>query len=429
VITYTLAGGADAAKFNINASTGALSFINAPNFESPTDVAPLNSYNVNVQVSDGALTDTQALTVNVTNIDEAATGSIRISSYARPTATSVNITAVNTIVDPDTMSNVVSYQWQAGTASSGLDQFGLVNYTFTDILGANSATLNTQITDGSRVVRVVSSYTDAFGSHTFVSGETAFIQFSNPSYPTATTFFRPTTGTNIFIDQDNVSSSIFASPGNDTIDGGAGLGGIGIGNDYRLVFFSADAVINLTTGVSSSADTGVDKLIGIQNVYGGQGNDLIIGDQFANTLIGLGGNDTIQGGAGDDLIYIEFANGFGSDVLTGGLGNDTYYCSYSSLSGSGTTATITDFKVSGTDLINLNLIDADTALTGNQSFIFNSVATTAFSAAGQLIYHYEGAGANEITVLQGNLNATLTADFEIVLTGHIVFNAATDFVL
>ena len=40
-LTYSLSGGADQAKFSINASTGALSFVAAPNFEVPTDVVHL----------------------------------------------------------------------------------------------------------------------------------------------------------------------------------------------------------------------------------------------------------------------------------------------------------------------------------------------------------------------------------------------------
>jgi hypothetical protein len=36
-ITYSISGGADASKFQINGNTGVLSFKTAPNYESPTD--------------------------------------------------------------------------------------------------------------------------------------------------------------------------------------------------------------------------------------------------------------------------------------------------------------------------------------------------------------------------------------------------------
>ena len=71
--TYTISGGADASKFAINASTGVLTFVSAPNFEGATDFGANNVYDVIVQVSDGSLTDTQAIAVTVTNVNEAPT--------------------------------------------------------------------------------------------------------------------------------------------------------------------------------------------------------------------------------------------------------------------------------------------------------------------------------------------------------------------
>jgi Cadherin domain/Bacterial cadherin-like domain len=69
--TYSISGGADAAKFSINATTGALSFVAAPNFESPTDSGANNVYDVVVKASDGSLFDTQAIAVTVANVNEA----------------------------------------------------------------------------------------------------------------------------------------------------------------------------------------------------------------------------------------------------------------------------------------------------------------------------------------------------------------------
>ena len=67
-LTYSISGGADAAKFSINSSTGALSFASAPNYESPTDSGGNNVYDVTVQVSDGqGGVDSQAISVTVTD--------------------------------------------------------------------------------------------------------------------------------------------------------------------------------------------------------------------------------------------------------------------------------------------------------------------------------------------------------------------------
>ncbi len=66
-LNYSISGGADAAKFTINLSSGVLSFISAPVYGTPQDVGGNNVYDVIVQVSDGSLTDSQALAVSVTN--------------------------------------------------------------------------------------------------------------------------------------------------------------------------------------------------------------------------------------------------------------------------------------------------------------------------------------------------------------------------
>ena len=72
-ITYSIVGGLDAAKFTINSTTRALSFIAAPNFEAPTDNGSNNVYDVMVRASDGSLFDDQAIAVTVTNVNEAPT--------------------------------------------------------------------------------------------------------------------------------------------------------------------------------------------------------------------------------------------------------------------------------------------------------------------------------------------------------------------
>ena len=78
-VTFSLSG-TDAAKFNINASTGVLTFKGAPDFEQPTDVGANNVYNVTVRASDNngytdkavAITVTNASDVNFTAADSSA---------------------------------------------------------------------------------------------------------------------------------------------------------------------------------------------------------------------------------------------------------------------------------------------------------------------------------------------------------------------
>jgi len=73
-LSYSLAGGADAAAFAIDGASGAMSFVAAPDFEAPADANKDNVYEVVVKVSDGAGgSDSQAIGVTVTNVDAALT--------------------------------------------------------------------------------------------------------------------------------------------------------------------------------------------------------------------------------------------------------------------------------------------------------------------------------------------------------------------
>jgi hypothetical protein len=72
-LTYSIAGGSDAALFEINGNTGALSFVTAPDYEAPTDADADNVYDVTVQASDGSDTGTQALSITVTDVQDTST--------------------------------------------------------------------------------------------------------------------------------------------------------------------------------------------------------------------------------------------------------------------------------------------------------------------------------------------------------------------
>ena len=91
-LTYSIAGGADAADFSIDPLTGVLRFNSAPNFEAPADAGANNVYDVVVRVSDGAGgTDVQALSVTVTNVNEAPTA--RADTYVTDEDTALPVTA------------------------------------------------------------------------------------------------------------------------------------------------------------------------------------------------------------------------------------------------------------------------------------------------------------------------------------------------
>ncbi|WP_374498923.1 DUF4347 domain-containing protein [Zoogloea sp.] len=111
-LTYSIVGGADAAKFAINSSTGALSFATAPDYEAPTDVGSNNVYDVTVQASDGTLSSTKAIAVTVT----AANDNTPVITSGATANVAENATAVMTVTatDADLPAQTLTYSIVGG---------------------------------------------------------------------------------------------------------------------------------------------------------------------------------------------------------------------------------------------------------------------------------------------------------------------------
>ena len=102
-LTYSLSGD-DAALFNI--TDGAVTFKNAPNFESPTDSGLNNVYDINVIASDGALNTTQAVAITVTNVNEAPTAvtlTNQQTAIAENTSTATRIKVADIAITDDAL--------------------------------------------------------------------------------------------------------------------------------------------------------------------------------------------------------------------------------------------------------------------------------------------------------------------------------------
>jgi Ca2+-binding RTX toxin-like protein len=134
------------------------------------------------------------------------------------------------------------------------------------------------------------------------------------------------------------NNMLVSRDGNDTLEGNDGDDTLDGGNGIDVAAFTGDVAASVNLGLITGQNTGfgVDKLVNIENVMSGTGDDFLIGNRFDNwlrssaghdTLDGGGGNDRLEsgagndqlsGGTGDDQIY----GGFGDDGLTGGSGND-----------------------------------------------------------------------------------------------------------
>ncbi|MDB5390937.1 MAG: Cadherin domain protein [Planctomycetaceae bacterium] len=113
VLTFSITGGADAALFSIDPSTGVLAFKVAPDFEHPTDAALDDIYSVTVTVDDGKQgTDTQNIAVTVIGINDNA------PVFTSPVAFTLNenTTSVGTAVatDADLPAQTLTYSISGG---------------------------------------------------------------------------------------------------------------------------------------------------------------------------------------------------------------------------------------------------------------------------------------------------------------------------
>ncbi len=145
-IGWSLAG-SDSGDLTIE--RGALRLRETPDYENPTDANRDNVYQVTVRASDGTSEDTLAVTVTVTNVDEA--GRVLLSSLQPQVDTALT----STLADPDGVSGAITWSWERSlNRTSG----------WTPIGGATSRTYTPGATDLHHYLRVAASYGDREGS-------------------------------------------------------------------------------------------------------------------------------------------------------------------------------------------------------------------------------------------------------------------------
>lgn len=127
------------------------------------------------------------------------------------------------------------------------------------------------------------------------------------------------------------NDSLTSGPGNDIMDGGADTDSVGYGD-------SVDPVQASLATNSGGRYFDTDTYYGVEGLSGGGANDVLYGNDAANTLSGgsrailcgqvrgggcvyISGNDHIYAGGGDDTILTEGGN----DVAYGGAGNDVLW--------------------------------------------------------------------------------------------------------
>ena len=115
---------------------------------------------------------------------------------------------------------------------------------------------------------------------------------------------------------------LFGEAGDDQLWGQAGADQLhgGQGVDTVVYWFSDEAVtVNLKEGTAQGGHADGDVLVGIENLWGSEHDDILTGDDGANRLIGELGNNEFYGNGGDDVLE----SGADADLLDGGTGIDT----------------------------------------------------------------------------------------------------------
>ncbi|CDZ70039.1 Hypothetical protein NGAL_HAMBI2610_16400 [Neorhizobium galegae bv. orientalis] len=170
---------------------------------------------------------------------------------------------------------------------------------------------------------------------------------------------------------------------------------------------------------------GIDRMNGIVNVTGGDGNDVLVGSSQANTIRGGAGNDTIIGNGGDDTLEGDVGNdlfiykvGDGNDRINGGTETSNASPNYDVLrvEGDAQARTFNIGLASGGTPINAGFGNAaDIAVSYDGS---NSATIRADEIEGIDIV----AGSGAITVNVGSLAGTAVQPNTIRVTGS---NSAT----
>ena len=250
---YAIAGGADAASFTVNQTTGELRFLNGPNFEAPADADGDNVYEVVVSASDGSLVDTQAVSVSVSNVNEAPQITSGGGGNTAVYTVNENTTAVSTITSTDPEGGARTYSISGGA-------------------------------DGARFT---------------INATTGVL-----SFVTGPNFEAPTDagGNNVF--------DVIVTATDGVLTDSQALA-ITVGNVVDGVTLTGTNGSNTLTG--TTAEDNLWGLGGNDTLSAGAGSDVLDGGKGNDTLTGGLGSDTLRGGDGQDV----FAYGSINDSLSG----------------------------------------------------------------------------------------------------------------
>ena len=131
---------------------------------------------------------------------------------------------------------------------------------------------------------------------------------------------------------DGGNDRLFGGPGtDDVLLGGPGDDVMNGGRGRDIVLFAESPQgVHADLGTGEATGHGNDRMISVEKAFGTYFNDVLYGDDGANTLGGGPGDDQLHGLGGDDHLRSGEGNPVGTDLLDGGEGLDTanYYLAW-----------------------------------------------------------------------------------------------------
>ncbi|RIX42443.1 MAG: DUF4347 domain-containing protein [Rhodocyclales bacterium GT-UBC] len=340
-VTYSLTGGADQARFTLNATTGVLNFITAPDYELPADADSNNSYIVQVTANDGhGGTTAQTLTINVINVDE--------SGVFVPPATPQTSTQTSTQGTVDGVTVTQTSQ----TNSAGQTVTTLVVPVITTSRAEDTSTANASLADipiatttnGSPLIQVslpvgVGLSSEAVSSSSTQTLREQLIAASSPKVSDSAVFSEiVSAGIDQYVpsvsDQQAVAvRTVTLTAAGTSLSAPVVITGAIDAGDGNSATSRQEALVidarNLPSGsILQFNNVEFAIVIGAARIVGGNGSNFVIGDSASQFIVLGADDDILHGGGGDDTVGSRSGNDQlfgdeGNDRVVGGLGNDT----------------------------------------------------------------------------------------------------------
>ncbi len=259
---------------------------------------------------------------------------------------------------------------------------------------------------------------------------------------------------------------IWGGSGDDYIEGGKGVNSIYGGDGFDTIGYvnaASGVTVSLmlqspegSTEVAQATGIGTDYIHDIENILGGSFNDVLTGDNTANTMWAGDGSDVLSGLYGNDLIYGENGNdtlfgnqgrdliygGVGDDIIYGGQGDDTLFgdegndtlvggVGGNTLAGGAgqdvfvisldSSDIVIDFAAAAGDKIDLRAIDANKVNgAGMDHFVFSSLSY--FTGVTSELIVIAVADGSQFAI-QGDTNGDGEPDFQVFVVTPIAPNA------